>query len=110
MDSKETAKALELRALATRLAKAGGKWTETDVPSRNILLFEDRDLQIAYREPWPKHKITHHALDVFILGKKVFSVRWKRGDADAEIELYKPGTWEVQLKEFATSIRLRPVK
>lgn len=69
MDGKETVNALELRALAAKLAKASGKWTETDMPGRNILVFEDRGLQIAYREPWAKHNIAHHALDIFVLGR-----------------------------------------
>lgn len=110
MDAKETANALELRAVVTRLAKARGKWKETDVPGRRILAFEEGELQIAYREPWQKHKIEHQAVDIFARGEKVFAARWKEGDPDIEIGSYKRGTWEELIKKLAAVMRLRAVE
>jgi hypothetical protein len=51
MDAKETANALELRSIATKLTKARGKWIESDVPGRSVLTFNHDDLHIGYREP-----------------------------------------------------------
>jgi hypothetical protein len=110
MDGKERTSALELRAMATNVVKASGKWIETDMPGRNVLAFEDRDLQIVYREPWTSQKIEHYALDIFVSEDKVYSVRWKQGDKDIGIDLYKHGTWEARIKNFTSDMRIRPIK
>jgi hypothetical protein len=133
MDAKQEARAIELRAFAEKVVKERGTSIDTSIPNRMVLLFDDRDLQIVYREPLeindnnPKLNdfarkvgtpvIEHYAVDIFLVppGRKltetkVLTVFWKRGPTSVEVETYVPGSWEKRLEALAADMKMRVVQ
>jgi len=134
MDSKQEARALELRALAEKVAKERGAWVDTNIPHRMVLLFEDRHFQIVYREPvgindgngprlvnlageFGTPVIEHYAVDIFLMPPgnqltetRVLTVFWRQGLTAVEVDTYEPGPWEKRLEELAAEKELRVVQ
>lgn len=136
MDSKQEARAIELRALAERVVKARGTWIDTNIPNRTVLVFENPNLQIVYREPvgigdgdgatlnnfdfdrrGGTPLIEHYAVDIFLVppgrkltGTKVLTVFWKQGVTAIEVDSYVPGPWERWIEELASDLKQRVVQ
>lgn len=133
MDSRQQARAMELRALAEKVVKQRGTWIDSNIPNRMVMMFSDRNLQIVYREPLDISDddssirdsfdrkggtplIEHFAVDIFLIPPphrltetKVFTAFWKQGGTAIEIETYEPGPWEKWIEELAAENRQRVV-
>ena len=136
MDSKQEARAIELRGLAEEVVKARGIWIDSNIPNRTVLVFEDPHLQIIYREPvgiddtdgatlnnfdfdrrGGTPLIEHYAVDIFLAPParkltetKVLTVFWKQGVTGVEVDSYVPGPWEKWIEELAADLKQRAVQ